>query len=172
VGCLLGPKTTDGQNKGVLARSDDTGKDFFGRSISNRTKKQLGLFDDAKTVEVDVGGRTINVQIVEGLKKSQIKVNDLGRLQAATGHEYTMLRGARGERVLIRGKLNEVAIPNKYIEKGYKWSGHSHPFKTIPSAEDRSVLRAFGQEKSPIIHAGGGKHGMVTPYEDLSGWTP
>lgn len=118
---------------------------------------------------VDALGNEAPVGILGGLT-SNVRVKDLGRLQAATGQEYSLLRGPNGERVLLRGEINRVSIPETF--QGYKWSGHSHPFNPTPSPEDRAALQFFGQERSVIVNS---KDGRVVPFEqfeDLSGWLP
>jgi hypothetical protein len=130
----------------------------------------LDKFQNAKKINVEHGQGTTSVEVLEGLN-SNIRVKDLGRLQAATGDEYALLRGPTGDRVLIRGNVNTTAIPQKYLDEGYKFSGHSHPFSIQPSSADRAALRAFGQEQSIIVNTRG-QSAPFGQYEDLSGWLP
>ncbi|EJL73830.1 hypothetical protein PMI12_03230, partial [Variovorax sp. CF313] len=165
----------EGSTRGLIARSDDLvdGLDMFGRPISARTQKILDNFGNARRVLVeDARGNTSPVLIVEGLGRREVKVSDLGRLQAATGNEFSLFRGPNGERVLLQGQLNELAIPNRYVGNGWKWSGHSHPYGVEASSADRLVLQAFGQEKSVIKGAATGEQRTFTQFQDLSNWLP
>jgi hypothetical protein len=161
----------DDAARGLDVASDTIGDlDWLGRPISQRTQNILDAFDNSKQVPLETHNGTINVQILENLT-SNTRVKDLGKLQAATGQEYILLRGPKGDRVLIRGDVNQNAIPEKYVNEGYKWSGHSHPYNNTPSSSDREALRAFGQDKSVIIDMQG-RSAHFGQREDLSNWLP
>jgi len=142
-------------------------------SISNILKK-LRESGRSKTIN------GVRIKILPALKKGEVRVKDLGKLQAATGYEYTLLRGMGkyGERVLICGTPNQVGIPAEYLERKYVWSGHSHPDDTSPSQADRDALSAFDQECSVIVSAcqksDNPKHKTRTfeQFEDWSDWLP
>jgi hypothetical protein len=112
------------------------------RSIPKRIERVLKKFNERGDSKIING---VSVKILSGLKKGEVKVKDLGKLQAATNSEFTLLRGRGeyGERVLICGTPNEVGIPEEYIQKEYVWSAHSHPDDTSPSPLDRTALSAF-----------------------------
>ncbi len=147
--------------------------------ISKRTETILKKLSEKGQLK-NING--VNVMILTDLKKGEVKVKDLGRLQAATSHEYTLLRGigenGKCERVLIRGIQNQVGIPEEYIEMNYVWSAHSHPDDTSPSQLDRDALSAFDQECSVIVSAcqRSDNHKYKTrtfeQIEDLSNWLP
>ncbi|MEW8026845.1 MAG: hypothetical protein AB2806_03765 [Candidatus Thiodiazotropha sp.] len=160
-------------NQGLIGASDDAAA-FFSGSISPRTQGILDRFDNARRVDIHdpVAGEVIPVQVVEGLTRRQVKVSDLGKLQDATGSEFSLLRGPSGERVLIQGTVNRTAIPQSYVDQGYKWSGHSHPYSAVASPEDRAVLRALGQESSVIRSSATGEARQFFQFEDLSNWLP
>lgn len=102
---------------------------MFGSNISPRTQSILDKFGHARWVLLEDGsGKQSVVQIVEGLGRREVKVGDLGRLQAATGNEFSLLRGPNGQRVLLQGDPTQLMIPEQYVGNGWKWSGHSHPY--------------------------------------------
>jgi hypothetical protein len=148
------------------------------RSISKRTEnilKKLHETGHSKSIN------GVSVKILSALKKGEVKVKDLGKLQAATHYEYTLLRGKGkyGERVLIRGTPNQVGIPEEYIKKGYVWSGHSHPDDTSPSQYDRNALSVFDEQEYSVIvsacqNSNNPKHKTrkFEQFEDLSSWLP
>jgi len=119
----------------------------------------------------------VSIIILSGLKKGEVKVKDLGKLQSATGHEYTLLRGKEG-RVLIRGTPNQVGIPYEYVQNKYILCGHSHHDDTSPSQTDRNALSAFDQEYSVVVSACRKsddpkyKTRRFEQIEDWSGWLP
>jgi hypothetical protein len=142
--------------------------------ISKRTKNILKKLDERGSSK---NINRVSVKILSALKKGEVKVKDLGKLQAATHDEYTLLRGPGkyGERVLIRGTPNQVGIPEEYIQKEYVWSGHSHPDDTSPSQYDRNALSAFAQEYSVIVSACQSlesKYKKFDQIEDWSSWLP
>ncbi|URZ03818.1 hypothetical protein [Clostridium felsineum] len=146
---------------------------MFGRAISNRSQSILDKFDNAKSILVeDANGKQSVIQVVEGLGRREVKVSDLGKLQAVTGNEFSLVRGPNGERVLIQGDPTQMMIPNKYVSNGWKWSGHSHPYSIEPSSSDRFVLQQFGQEQSVIKNARTGEAKSFTQFEDWSNWLP
>ncbi|TKI57240.1 hypothetical protein E8L90_18240 [Brevibacillus antibioticus] len=161
-------------SKGILAGSSEASSlDPFVTPISKRTQNILDMFKDAKVVEVmDERGNSSLIQVIEGVSKRQVKVSDLGKLQAVTGNEFSLVRGPNGNRVLIQGDPTQIMIPIKYVGNGWKWSGHSHPYSVTPSPNDRVVLRAFQQEQSVIKSAISGEEKPFTQYEDLSNWLP
>jgi proteasome lid subunit RPN8/RPN11 len=146
-------------------------------SISKRTETILKKLSERGHSKIVNG---VSVRILSALKKGEVKVKDLGRLQAATKHEYTLLRGIGkyGERVLIRGTPNQVGLPAEYLEKKYVWSGHSHPDDTSPSQADRDALSAFDQECSVIVSVYESsddpkyKTRTFEQIEDWSDWLP
>ncbi|GKX50341.1 RHS repeat-associated core domain-containing protein [Budvicia aquatica] len=162
------------QSPGVIAYSDDNIMlDYMGRPVSARTQAILDKFQGAPRVAVeDELGHKTSVYIVNGLNRNDVKVSDLGKLQAATGNEFSLLRAPGGERVLIQGQPNQVGIPEKYLSGEWKWSGHSHPSSTTASEPDRIVLSIFGQEKSVIKSAKTGEEKAFTKDDDMSGWLP
>jgi hypothetical protein len=164
----------DVPNKGLLVQSGDgVALDMFGRNISPRTQSILDRFGDARRVLVeDASGKQSVVHIVDNLGRREVKVSDLGRLQAATGNEFSLLRGPEGQRVLMQGDPTQMMIPEQYVGNGWKWSGHSHPYGIDPSSSDRFVLRAFQQEQSMIKSAADGRQGVFTQFEDWSEWKP
>lgn len=157
----------------LVESSDGVGLDMFGKNISPRTQSIIDKFDDARAVRVvDGSGKESTIKIIENLGRREVKVNDLGRLQAATGNEFSLIRGPGGQRVLLQGDPTQMMIPEQYVGKGWRWSGHSHPFGVAPSSSDRFVLRMFDQEKSVIKGAVDGRQEVFTQFEDLSGWLP
>ena len=92
--------------------------------------------------------------------------------QSTTGNEFSLLRGPKGQRVLLQVDPTQMMIPEQYVGNGWKWSGHSHPYSIEPSSSDRFVLRAFKQEQSMIKSAADGRHGVFTQFEDWSEWKP
>ncbi|MCD5362241.1 hypothetical protein LQT98_11160, partial [Chromobacterium aquaticum] len=161
-------------SKGLLVQSSDgVVLDMFGSNISPRTQSILDKFSDARRVLVeDAGGKQSVVNIVDNLGRREVKVSDLGRLQAATGNEFSLLRGPEGQRVLLQGDPTQMMIPEQYVGNGWKWSGHSHPYGIDPSSSDRFVLRAFQQEQSIIKSAADGRQKSFTQFEDWSSWLP
>lgn len=163
---------TEGTGQGIIINSTDGPVDFYGRPISQRTQSILEKFENAKVVEVlDERGNKSIIYVIEGLKKGEVKVNDLGNLQAVTGNEFSLFRGPNGERVLIQGDPTQIAIPDKYTGEGWKWSGHSHPGRTTPSPNDKNVLKYFDQEVSMIKSANGAEE-IFDSSNDMSNWLP
>jgi len=145
-------------------------------TISGRTQNIVRKLSQKGCLKTVNG---ISVIILPFLKKREVKIKDLGKLQAATNKEYTLLRGREkyGERVLICGTPNQVGIPHEYLAKEYVWCGHSHPDDTSPSQTDRNALAAFDQERSVIVSAKRAdnpkyKTRFFEQMEDWSGWLP
>ncbi|MCZ4324630.1 LysM peptidoglycan-binding domain-containing protein [Pseudomonas anguilliseptica] len=161
-------------NKGLLVQSGDgIALDMFGKNISPRTQSILDKFGSARRVLVeDASGKQSVVHIVDTLGRREVKVSDLGRLQAAIGNEFSLVRGPGGQRVLLQGDPTQMMIPEQYVGNGWKWSGHSHPYGVEPSSSDRLVLRAFQQEQSIIKSAADGRQKTFTQFEDWSNWLP
>ena len=160
---------------GMIVNSPDGAVvDLFGRPVSARTQSIVDRFGDARRVSVvdETTGNATSVQIVDGLRANDVRVGDLGKLQAATGNEFNLMRGPGGERVLIQGEINATGIPSDYIGDGWTWSGHSHPYSAVASDTDRALLRALGQDSSVIKSAATGQQLQFTQFEDLSNWTP
>ena len=96
------------------------------------------------------------------IPKRLIGMRDLAALTAYTDKEYAMFT-KRGRRLIIQGTSTGVDVnvikARELREKGYKWSGHTHPGYSlqhlIPSQGDVSVLKAFGQKISAIYNSAG-----------------
>ena len=92
-------------------------------------------------------------------------MRDLAALTAYEGVEFAMFTKG-GKRLIIRGDRNSVDINDKEAKKlseqGYRWSGHTHPGRSIseiyPSDGDRQVLRATGRSSSAIYLSTGRKY--------------
>ena len=156
----------------VIANSSDGPIDFYGRPISERTWSILDKFENAKVVEViDARGNSSKILVIENLKKGEVKVGDLGNLQAVTGNEFSLFRGPDGQRVLIQGDSTQISIPYKYTGEGWKWSGHSHPANPRPSSNDKAVLELFDQDVSMIKSITGAEE-VFDSSKDMSNWLP
>ena len=165
-------KGEDSYTEAIIISSSDEVVDFYGRPVSQRTKSILKKFQNAKAVEVvnDRGQKSI-ILVIENIKKRDVKVSDLGKLQGVTGKEYALFRGPNGQRVLIQGDPININIPYKYTGKGWKWSGHSHPYSARPSGDDRQALKHFEQEYSVIKSATGAEEYFKSTV-DMSNWLP
>jgi len=94
--------------------------------------------------------------------KNTVSMFDLAALTAKTGVEFSMFTKG-SERLIIRGDSRsvnvDVAMARQLAEKGYRWSGHTHPgvddLVKIPSSGDIAVLRAFNQKESVIFDSMG-----------------
>lgn len=116
----VGANSAGAASKGLLAQSGDgIALDMFGRNISPRTQSILDRFSNARRVLVeDASGKQSVVQIVDDLGRREAKVSDLGRLQSATGNEFSLLRGPEGQRVLLQGDPTQMMIPEQYAGNG------------------------------------------------------
>jgi RHS repeat-associated protein len=84
------------------------------------------------------------------VRKNQVSMADLRNMTMNTGVEFAILsNGSR--RVIIRGQAHSVPIPKKYVDKGWKYSGHTHTSGSITgSPEDRLILKEMGQQQSSV----------------------
>lgn len=94
------------------------------------------------------------------VNKRGVSMLDLAALTAKTGDEFAMFTRA-GKRMIIRGNSEIVPLRPKEItelrEKGYRWSGHTHPGYTdtdlIASDGDKRALELFDQSNSSIYNS-------------------
>ena len=102
----------------------------------------------------------VNSRVIVG--KSEVSMNDLSALSAATQVEFAMFtRGS--QRLIIRGIADKVFVNTDDAlllkGQGYKWSGHTHINKgfagLVPSDGDIAVLEAFAQRYSVLQNASG-----------------
>lgn len=105
--------------------------------ISDRALKILELLRKSKDELVVPRGR-INVKI-------------MAELQHAAGVEFALIRKGR-QRILVRGKINEVSIPKGTT----KIIAHTHAGVTaqdlLPSRIDKATIARFKQKSSLIIN--------------------
>ncbi len=94
--------------------------------------------------------------------KKSVNMSDLSALTAKTGDEFAMFTKGE-ERLIIRGNSKKVNInideAKALSEKGYKWSGHTHPGVDdnclMPSKGDKDILAVFDQETSVVYNSKG-----------------
>jgi hypothetical protein len=94
--------------------------------------------------------------------KSEVSMVDLAALTAKTGDEFAMFTKAN-ERLIIRGNHTHVDMTveeaSYLAEKGYTWSGHTHPGTgrncLITSQGDVEILKCFEQSRSCIYNSSG-----------------
>jgi len=83
--------------------------------------------------------------------KGNISVKVMSELQYAAGVEFVLVRKG-SQRILVRGKINEVFIPKGTT----KVIAHTHSGATaqdlLPSRIDRATIAYFGQKSSLIIN--------------------
>ncbi|GBU20250.1 hypothetical protein R80B4_00126 [Fibrobacteres bacterium R8-0-B4] len=103
--------------------------------------------------------------------KDDVSMMDLAALTAKTGDEFAMFtRGSR--RLIVRGDIKHVNIDpdsaNDLRDRGYKWSGHTHPGgdkRALRLSDgDRAILEAFDQDMS-VIYNSIGQHQTFTINE-------
>lgn len=119
-----------------------------GRPLNNRQKELLEKLPDYDS-------RVI-------VPKKSVNMADLAALTAVTNAEYAMFTKGN-KRLIIRGSHADVNIDgnaaNELVNKGYKWSGHTHPGTNNnclqASKGDYDVLRCFRQEKSVVYNSKG-----------------
>jgi len=89
-----------------------------------------------------------------------VKMKDLSCLTAYTGREYSLF--SRNDRqYLVVGTACGIHInddlADELIDKGYKWSGHTHVGDDVlclfPSEADYETLRKFRQKRSVIYNS-------------------
>lgn len=98
------------------------------------------------------------------VSKRKVSMRDLSALTARENVEFAMFTKGN-ERLIIRGDAGSVNIDirkaKELAEKGYKWSGHTHPGSAkavlLPSCEDREILKCFNQKNS-VTYNSIGKH--------------
>lgn len=94
--------------------------------------------------------------------KNSVNMSDLSALTAKTGDEFAMFTKG-GKRLILRGNATSVKVDlktaKKLAEKGYRWSGHTHPGNDtlcmFPSDGDRAVLKQFNHKTSVIYNSKG-----------------
>jgi len=94
------------------------------------------------------------------LHKKQISVTDLAALTAKTGDEFALFTNG-SQRLVFRGNAGGVPLTKSELQgladKGYKWSGHTHPGTTDIKLDasgwpgDRMVLDIFRQQQSQSL---------------------
>lgn len=120
----------------------------FGTELNNRQKKlleKLTGYDSRATVP-----------------KKSVRLSDLSALTAYTGDEFAMFTKG-GERLIIRGNKIKVEVNKedalKLAEKGYRWSGHTHPgtdYECLTASPgDMGILKCFKQTRSAIYNSKG-----------------
>lgn len=120
----------------------------FGRPLNNRQYKLLEALPEYDS-RVTIAKKSINM-------------SDLAALTAETGDEFAMFT-KKNKRLIIRGnshsvKIDEVAA-KELADKGYRWSGHTHPGNTYLSMEasdgDYAIWQCFKQESIVIYNSKG-----------------
>lgn len=94
--------------------------------------------------------------------KKSVNMADLSALTAKTGCEFAMFTKGN-ERLIIRGNSVKVNIgieaARQIAEKGYRWSGHTHPgtdfFCLEASDGDYMVFECFDQKNMVIYNSKG-----------------
>lgn len=121
---------------------------MFGIDLNNRQQKlleQLPEFDSKVIVP-----------------KKFVKMSDLSALTAYTGDEFAMFTKG-GKRLIIRGNPRsvniDIAAAKALAEKGYRWSGHTHPgidYNCLTaSTGDKAILNCFTHNISVIYNSKG-----------------
>ena len=121
---------------------------IFDRPLNNRQQKLLD-----KLSEYDS-----NVIV----NKKSVNMKDLSALTAVTGDEFALFTKGK-KRLIVRGNQYTVNIDEEIAKdlrnKGYKWSGHTHPGIDmnclVASPGDILILKAFEQSQSLIYNSKG-----------------
>ena len=103
--------------------------------------------------------------------KKSVNMSDLSALTAKTGDEFAMFTKGE-ERLIIRGNSKKVNInideAKALSEKGYKWSGHTHPgtgfFCLEVSDGDLQIFECFKQ-KSMVIYNSKGQYRKFDKFD-------
>jgi integrase len=118
----------------------------FDRELNNRQKALLDNLPDYDS-RVTV-------------PKNSVNMKDLSALTAKTGVEFAMFTKGQ-ERLIVRGSERKVNVSPEYAkelsEKGFRWSGHTHPgFSNNcldASDGDYIILGEFNQEQSVVYNS-------------------